>query len=253
MREMEVPPANGPTPRLSAWQRVVFTFTAPTRTFADIERGNRSWWLPFLLLAAASYILCAAITFRIGWGQVAGNILRLDPQAQAQMQQLPPEQLQRIRRIALYSTEGSMLASPLLTLAGIAVLSLGLWGTINFVFGGRATYGGVFAVWMYAGLPGIVKMLLGTIAILAGAAPESFNLKNFAPTNVGAFLDPLATHRALYVLATSVDAVTLWTMVLLGMGTAAVAGLKRGSGWMAVFGWWVLWVLVRVGIAAAFS
>ena len=147
-------------------------------------------------------------------------------------------------------TEAIFIANPVLVLAGIAVLSGGLWATINFVFGGRAKYGSIFTVWMYAGLPGIVKPLLGTIAIFAGMAPESFNIKNYAPTNIGAFLDPLATNKAIYTLATSLDAVTIWTLVLLGMGTAIVAGVKRGSGYIAVFGWWAIFVLIGVGVSA---
>ena len=71
-------------------------------------------------------------------------------------------------------------------------------------------------------------------------APESFNIKNFAPTNLGAFLDPVETNKALYTLATWVDAITIWRLVLLGMGIAIVAGTKRSSGYIAVFGWWVL-------------
>ena len=56
---------------------------------------------------------------------------------------------------------------------------------------------------MYASLPGIIKVLLGTVVIFAGAAPESFNIKNYAPTNIGAFLNPMETNKALYALATS--------------------------------------------------
>ena len=46
---------------------------------------------------------------------------------------------------------------------------------------------------------------------------------------------------------------TIWTLVLLGMGTATVAGVKRTSGYIAVFGWWAIIVLIGVGWAAAFS
>jgi hypothetical protein len=88
------------------------------------------------------------------------------------------------------------------------------------------------------------------VVIFAGADPESFNIKNFAPTNLGAFLNPMETNKALYTLATSLDAVTIWTLVLLGMGTAIVAGVKRTSGYIAVFGWWAIFVLVGVGVAA---
>jgi len=99
----------------------------------------------------------------------------------------------------------------------------------------------------------VIKSLLGIVVIYAGAAPESFNIKNFAPTNLGAFLNPLETNKALYTLATSLDAVTIWTLVLLGIGTAIVAGVKRSAGYMAVFGWWVIFVLIGVGFAAVTS
>jgi hypothetical protein len=145
------------------------------------------------------------------------------------------------------------IGNPIVQIAYIGLLSLGLWGTINFVFGGKATYGGIFAAWMFASLPLIIKPLLGTIVIFAGADPETFNIKNFAPTNVGAFLNPLETNNALYALATSLDAVTIWMLVLLAIGTATVAGVKRGSGYIAVFGWWAIFVLFGVGWAAAFS
>jgi hypothetical protein len=134
-----------------------------------------------------------------------------------------------------------------------ALGSLGLWGTINFLFGGKAKYGSIFAVWMYATLPGIIKALLGTAVIFTGVAPESFNINNFSPTNPAAFLDPIETNKALYALASSLDVITIWTLVLLGMGTAIVAGVKRNSGYIAVFGWWAIFVLIGVGWNAAFG
>jgi hypothetical protein len=131
-----------------------------------------------------------------------------------------------------------------------AVVSVVLWGTINFVFGGKATFGSIFAVWMFASLPSIVKTILGAVVVFAGAAPESFNLNNFAPTSVGAFLNPLETNAALYKLASALDVTTIWYLVLMGIGIAAVAGVKRTSGYIAVFGWWALVVLIGVGWAA---
>ena len=256
MNNLEYPSAAEPAPEaagLSQWQRVTCTFTAPSKTFEDIKRGNKSWWLPFLIVALTSYILFAAIALKIGMQQVVDNQVRLDPKTEERLAQMPPEQRQIGNKISLYVTEGVFIALPLLVLGGVALMSLGLWGTINFAFGGKASYGSIFTVWMYAGIPGIVKSLLGTVVIFAGADPESFNIKNFAPTNLGAFLNPLETNKALYTLATSLDAVTIWTLVLLGMGTAIVAGVKRTSGYIAVFGWWAIFVLFGVGIAAIFS
>jgi len=240
-------------PGLSQWQRVTNTFAAPSKTFEDIKRGNKSWWLPLLILAVVAYILFAAITFKIGMQQVVDNQIRMDPKTEERMAQASPEARAMSEKISLYVTEGVFIASPLLVLAVAAMGSLGLWGTINFVFGGKSKYGSIFAVWMFASLPSIVKSLLGTIVIFAGMAPESFNVKNFAPTNVAAFLPVAETNKVVYALASSLDIVSIWTMVLLGMGVAIVAGVKRTSGYIAVFGWWALFVLIGVGVAAISS
>ena len=255
MSDLEVQSAAEGAPGLSQWQRVTKTFTAPSKTFEDIKRGNKSWWMPLLIIAIVGYILFAAIYLKIGMTNVVDNQIRLDPKASERMEKATPEQREMGTKISTYITEGVFIANPALVLAGIALLSLGLWGTINFAFGGKATYGSVFTVWIFATLPTIIKTLLGVMVIFAGAEPQTFNIKNFAPTNVAAFAfpNPLEANKALYVLASSLDVVTIWTLVLLGMGTAIVAGVKRTSGYIAVFGWWAIFVLIGVGIAAATS
>lgn len=238
---------------LTQWQRLANIFSAPSKTFEDIHRGNRSWWMPLVILSLFAYMLFAAITLKVGWAQVAQNTVHQNPKTEEQLEQAPPERRETTLRFMQYSMQGSFAATPVFVLAALALGSLGLWGTINFGFGGRATFGAVFAVWMYAALPGIIKSLLGAIVLFAGAAPESFNLANFAPTSLGAFLSPTDTAPALYRLATSLDITTIWTLVLLGMGTAIVAGVKRSSGYIAVFGWWAIFVLFGVGWAAIFG
>ncbi len=250
MSDIEVQSEASQAPGLTQGQRVAAIFSSPSKTFEDIKRGNRSWWLPFIILAIVGYILFAAVTTKIGMQQVVDNQIHLNPSQEEKLAQAPPETRQMTQKISLYVTEGIFIANPLLVLAGVAICSLVLMATINFGFGGRAKFGSVFATWMYASLPGIVKVLLGVIVIFAGTAPESFNIKNYAPTNIGAFLNPLETNKALYALASSLDIITIWTMILLGIGIATVAGVKRSSGYIAVFGWWAVIVLIGAGWAA---
>jgi hypothetical protein len=249
MSEMGVQPVAA-APGLTQWQRVTNTFIAPTKTFEDIKRGNRSWWLPLILVSAVTYILFAVITFQIGMQQVVDNQIHLNPKTEEKLAQAPPAQREMSNKISLYITEGIFIVNPAFTLGWFALLSVGLWGTINFGFGGKATFGSILCVWLYAILPAIIKTLLGIIVIYAGVAPESFNIKNFAPTNIGAFLNPLETNAALYTLATWLDAVQIWSLALLAIGTATVAGVKRNSGYIAVFGWWAIFLIVSVVIAA---
>ena len=242
-----------PGPGLSQIQRVIYTFTAPSKTFNDIKAGNRSWWMPFLITVVVGYMFFAAVYFKIGMNQAVENQIHLSPKQEQQLADAPPDRREMSMKISLYVTEGIFIASPLLVLAGLALLSLGLWGTINFAFGGKATYGGIFASWMYATLPGTIKVLLGIVVIFLTTTPESFNLKNYAPTNIASFLNPLETNKALYALLSSLDVITIWSLALLAIGAATVAGVKRGSGYIAVFGWWILFVLIGMGIAVATS
>jgi uncharacterized phage infection (PIP) family protein YhgE len=43
------------SPSLSQFERVVDTFIETSKTFNDIKR-NRSWWLPFVIIAVLCYM-----------------------------------------------------------------------------------------------------------------------------------------------------------------------------------------------------
>jgi Yip1 domain len=238
---------------LTQIQRVTNTFAAPSKTFEDIQRGNLSWWLPFIVMALVGYIFFAVVNQKVGMQQMVDNQIRLNPQSQERMANATPDQRARANNMAVGITKGVFVGAPLMGIIGAAVTSLGLLATINFIFGGKAKYGQVFAMSYYAWLPMTLKSLLGMVVLYAGMAPESFNVKNFSPTNIGAFLDPVTTNHALYALASWFDIVTIWTLVLMGMGLATVAGVKRRSGYIAVFGWWALFALIAAGWAAAFG
>jgi len=240
----------GPKPTaLSQFQRVANVFYAPSKTFKDIRRGKNSWWLPLILIAIANGIFFSAITVKIGWEQVVENVFRLS----SIMSQLPPDQAKiSVRQIAPL-IELFVLVNPVAILISLALISIVLVGTLNFVFGARAKFKSMLAISMYAILPHMIQLLLGTSVIVFGIAPDSFNLNNFSPTNIGAFLDPMQTNGALYALASSLDVVNIWMLFLLGVGAATVAECKRSFSFVAVYGLWAIAVLVGVGWAAVFG
>ena len=253
MSDLQVPysPAVPEAPAMTQMERVISTFTAPSKTFADIKR-NTSWWLPFLIGVVFTYALFFTVQAKVGWEQVTENQIRMNAKQSEQMDKLTPEQRATQMSIATKVTEGIFAIIPIFSLIGTAIIAGVLLATINFGFGGKATFWQAFAVCWFAGLPGIIKVLLGIAALLAGAAPESFNSRNFSGTNIGYYLPP-DSNKAVMALATSLDAVTIWTLVLYSIGLSIIAGTKRSSGYIAVFGWWIVIVLVGVGFAAAFS
>ena len=231
---------------LSQTERVVDTFVAPSKTFTDVLR-SRSWWLPFLLIAIAGYIFTATVQTKVGWQQLVENEIHANPKLSDQMSSLPADQLASREKIMAYSFRGGFYAGPLFNLAFVALAALILWPTINFGFGGSATYGRVFCVGMYAALPGLVSGLLAAIMLWAGRSPETFTTATLLGSNPGYYID---TPGALKTFLTSLDLFTIWTLVLLGMGLSIVAHTKRSAGYIAVFGWFVVIVLFRTALAA---
>ena len=233
---------------LSQLERVADTFIAPTKTFTDILR-DQSWWLPFVLIAVVSYGFLFTVQTKVGWNTVVENTLRQDPKAAERMANATPEGRAQARKFTLAIIKYTFYASPLLAIISAAFIALILWGTISGVFGGKTTFGHVFAVWMYGTLPVLIKSLLVIIALLAGLDADAFNLSNPVGTNAGYFL-PADSAKWLMTLATSIDITWLWSLALVGIGLAIVSRVKRSLGLAAVFGWWVLILVVRVGYAA---
>ncbi|WP_109487091.1 Yip1 family protein [Occallatibacter savannae] len=253
MSDSAVQPVAEVATGLSQGQRLMNMFTAPSKTFQDIKAGHRSWWLPFIIYAVLGFAFYGVVNAKVGMRQVSENQVKLSPKTEEQMAQLTPEQREQRMKISTAITQGIFLAGPVFILVMGAVISAVLLATINFVFGGKASFGSIFAVWMYAMMPSCIKTILGIVVLFAGTAPDSFNIKNFAPTNLAAFMNPMETNPGLYSLLTSIDFVTIWTLALVGIGVAIVAGTKRTSGYIASFGWWGLIVIVGAGLTAAFS
>jgi hypothetical protein len=234
---------------LSEVERVVDTFVAPSKTFNDILRSS-SWWLPWLLGALVPLGFSVAIQQKVGWDKTYSNILRQSSQTQQdRIAQLPPDQQARQKAIAASFTKYVVWASPVLGLLFAAIAAGVLLMTLNFGLGGRATFGQMFAVWMYATLPWLISGILGIVVLFAGLDADAFNLKNPVGTNLGYYL-PTDLPQWLIAFGTSLDILTIWVLVLLTIGCAIVARTKLASTAIAVVGWWVLITLVKVGVAA---
>src|SRR5579875_4157280 len=79
------------TAGLSQIERVVDTFVAPSRTFADIRR-NASWWLPFVLTIIVSLFFVTAVGKQIGWETIAHQNIEKNHFAADRINSLPKDQ-----------------------------------------------------------------------------------------------------------------------------------------------------------------
>lgn len=234
-------------PSLTEAQRVVDTFVAPSKTFTDLLR-KATFWGPLVLMILVGVLFAFSAQQKVGWEKVTENNMHQSAKQQENYEKMPPS----AKVISEKVTAGITYGYTLLVLLFTAITTLLVWVTVNFGFAGKATYGQIFAVHMYANLVMNVKYLLAVVALFAGVAPDSFLLNNPVGTNIGYYLSTDAP-KPLTVFATHVDLFEIWALVLSVIGVSIVAKVSKGKAAAAVVGWWLIFVLVGVAVAASQS
>jgi hypothetical protein len=235
---------------LSETQRVLDTFTAPSKTFTDIRR-KATFWGPLVIMVLVGLIFAFSIQQKVGWDHVYENNLRQSPKQEEKVAQLPDGGASaKAMGSKITAVVSYIYIVPILIVT--AIYALLYWATVNFGFGGTAKYGQIFAVCMYASLVINIKYLLATIAVFAGLAPDSFLESNPVGTNIGFYL---STDLPVWLrtLCSHIDIFEIWSLVLTVIGVAIVAKVSKGKAAAVVVGWWLLLVLVFTGLAAAQS
>lgn len=235
-------------PGLSQGERLVDAYIAPSKTFADIRR-DAAWWLPFLVASVLALTFSYVILHKVGLPVLIDGVIHQSATLEGRMTNGTPEQAAAMRN-GMAMQFKFMYASPIILLVVGLLIAAIFMGTANFVFGGRTTFKQMLAVWFYATLPLALTSILTMITVYAGISGDSFNIKNTLGTNVGYYLMNGDTPRWLVTLLSSVDILAIWTAILLTLGVSIVAGIKRSSAAVVVFGWWGLYVLFQTGIAA---
>jgi hypothetical protein len=142
-------------------------------------------------------------------------------------------------------------------IVGIPIYALVVAGVLLGIFAGILSapvrFKQAFAVVAYANLPGIISGIL-LMVVLQLKNPDEFNVQNPLAFNPGAFMDPLASPKWLYSLATSLDLFTLWVIVLLAIGFKAAAGRKMSfaGSFFAVLLPWCVWIGGKAALAGLF-
>jgi hypothetical protein len=243
-----------PTPEaapLSEGARIINVFIAPSKTFTDLRR-SASWWAPFLLLSVMSVAFVYTVDQKIGFRKVAENQIQASPKATQRIEQLPPEQRnQAMQRQATIMRDISY-GYPVIILLWNLIIAAVLFATFKFAASADVKFKTALAIVMYASLPLVLKTLLATVSVAAGASPDSFTFQNPVATNPGYFLTP-ADSPFLYNLATALDIFMIWTLIVTAIGFTCVSKVKRGTALAIVLGWYFVFALAGAGFGAMFS
>jgi len=234
---------------ISPMGRIFGVFFSPKATFEDVVR-KPNWAAPILLIIILSAIVCVSINQRMNWREYIGQQIEKSPQA-AQMS--AEQKAQRI--------EGGAKFAPIFTYvfgipaAAVITLLTGLvmWGAYNLLAGANVSFGVGFSIVAHAFMVSALSSVL-FVLILFLKPVGTADLENPVAANVAAFL-PEDSAKWLVTLCKQVDIFTFWILALIAIGFAVASPKKlRGSKAFSIaFSVWAVWVVLRTGIAYAFS
>jgi len=245
-------PAPVPEPAgLSEGARIVNTFIAPSKTFTDLRR-NASWWGPWILISICSVAFIYTIGRQITFEQVSKNQIARSSRAD-QFEKLSADQQANQIRLSSNIVRYFAYGSPALILFYFLITTVALWATFKVGVGAETSFKQAYAIVMYGSLPSIIGAILGIISLFAGANPEAFDINNPVGTNLAYYLDPASTGKFLHGLASGLDVISVWTIVLMGIGFACTSKVKRSTAITIVAVWYLVYKLIASGLGSAFS
>lgn len=233
---------------MSQSARIINTFIAPSKAFADLRR-SAAWWAPFILLCIVSTIFAYAVGEKIGFDRAGDNVLQTRPKQYERIQKLPPADRQNTMQAVTKQTMIGTYAFPIIDLIIVLIISTLLFGTLKFAANADIPFKVMFAIVLYGGLPGVLKFLLATVTLFAGISPDGFNVQNPLAANLSVLFSP-SESPVLYTVGAMVDVFAIWSLVLTAIGVASVSKVKRGTAFAVVFGWYIFFALVFAGLAS---
>jgi hypothetical protein len=252
MAAAPVPPASpAPVPEnppLSQGARIIDTFIAPSKTFTDLRR-SASWWAPWVLIAVFAAVFAYAMGKQVGFEQISKSQVEHSKRAD-QFDKLPADQQAAQLRVTGKVVAFFSYFSPFLILLYALIATVVLWLTFKLILGGETTFGQAYAITMYSWLPGVIGAILGAISLFAGVNPEGFDVNNPVGTNLAYYLDADTTGKFVRAMASSLDVLTIWTIVLMGIGYACTSKVKRSTAITIVAVWYLVFKLLTSGLAA---
>jgi hypothetical protein len=235
-------------PGLSEPQRLVNTFIAPRKTFEDLKR-NPSWWVPWLITGIFSIIFGAVAVQKIDIPRFLQQQIEKSPSAQRRLEQLTPEQRERGMAVQATIVKGTFFAFPVISLLSGLVIAAVLMAVFNFILGAEVPFQRAMAVVFYSYVPLIISTILLTVSILVSSDPNTIDITNPMPTNLGFFMDPLG-NQFIYSIASSLDIFSIWVVTLLGLGFATTSSNRRPDAATGITTMFVVFAIFVLGRAA---
>jgi Yip1 domain len=246
-------PAPPPPVPVNSFGRLFGVFFEPKATFESIAQ-RPTWVLPLLASILIGIVVIALVGSRVGWRQVLDKQIASSPRAQQRMEQIPAAQRDAIldkqaKFAPIVGYAEIVVGIPVAELVVAALLLV----AFNVIAGSKIQFSASLGIVAHSWMPYVISGLLGVL-ILFIKDPSTIDVQNLVASNPGAVV-PDGTAKWLVSLLTSLDLFTFWVLILQAIGFRATNPKKISFAQAlgVVVALWLLFVVVKVGLAAAFA
>ncbi len=235
-------PVAQPQAAISPFGRVTGVLFSPKATFEDIAR-KPSWLLPVLLSTILGILATVVLNQRIDWRDYITQQIEKTPRAANLTAEQKQNQAAISAKVTVYIvyTAGVVGSVCFAVIVG-AVMML----AYNLFAGAGVSFSQSLGIAAHTLVVGLVSTPI-FLLVLFLRPKGTIDPENPVATNIAAFL-PEETSKWVMTLCKSLDIFTIWMLVLLAIGFAAVnpKKLKGSTSYVIAFSIWGALVAVKV-------
>lgn len=238
------PAATVEPPATNSFVRMAGVLGAPAKTFAEIAR-RPDIIIPLIVIVLIGYVSTLLVMPRL-------DLTAMRTQQEEQLKKRNPNMtdadFERMSKFGEATVKVAAWVSPILMLIWYVIIA----GVLLLAFrlmGGDGNFKQAFSVTLYAWLPMILLSIVTTVVVLLRGSFDPTQAATLVKSSP-AFLVDMKEHPMLFSLLSSFDLFTIWTIVLLIFGFAAISKLSRAKSAVIVLVMWAVMIVIKVGFAA---
>lgn len=229
-----------PAAKPSSFDRIVGVLISPSETLASIAR-TPDWVVPLILMLVVSLVTGIVIAQRVDFGAAVREQM-------LENKNVSPDQVESSVRMVSAISKVAAYCAPIFTVIFLLIIAGALLIAFR-LFGGEGTFKQAFAVSVYGWMPGLIKSIISLAVLLARETVPAQDLAIIVRSNLG-FLVDMKTNPMAFAVLTSLDAFTIWILILYIIGFAYVSRLSRAKSAAIVLTLYAVTVLFKVVPAA---
>jgi len=236
-------PAPPQEPKPNSLSRIAGVFFAPGETFASIAR-RPDFVVPLVILLVVSLVTGVIAAQKVDFKEVAREAVEASPRAS----RMPPDLLEKQVNMMGGFMKVAAYGSPFVSAIMLLVLAAILFAAFK-IFGGEGDFLQALSITIYAWFPNLIRAIVGVVIILTKKSLTIYTLKNPVASNIGYFINP-KLHPIAEAFFSSIDLFTIWTMILLIIGFAAMSRFSRARSAAIILSLWAVKLLFSVAAGA---